>query len=163
MSRASVVQHRARRWKAWSLAWLLGWWALSAPAGVDADIETGATADADADANAESDDAILAGFVVNDTISNIGHEFYRYLSERLRDGEQLDVNLVVHERPSARWGSLIWVELDGVILYQRFLPPNTAQLQPLAYGAADWIREAIARQSLEKLFQDNFDIEGDEL
>lgn len=163
MSTASSAQHRGRRWKAWTLVWLLGWWVLSAPADVNADVDAGAEADADEGARASSDDAILAGFVVNDTISNIGHEFYRYFSERLRDGEQLEVNLVVHERPSARWGSLIWVELDGVILYQRFLQPNTSLLQPVAYSAADWIREAVARQSLEKMFQDHYDIEGDEL
>nr|WP_321540947.1 CsgE family curli-type amyloid fiber assembly protein [Halopseudomonas pelagia] len=167
MSPVSSAPRSAWRWPAWTLVWFLAWWMLSAHADVNTDIDAGAEAEAGGDAAvddaAAADDAILAGFVVNDTISNIGHEFYRYFSERLRDGDELDVNLVVHERPSARWGSLIWVELDGVILYQRFLPPNTSLLQPVAYSAADWIREAIAQQSLERMFQDNFDIEGDEL
>lgn len=152
---------RLRLLKTCGLGGLLGAWLLSASAGVLADTAGGLAPEVEI--NAPSDDAILEGIVVNDTISNIGHTFHRYLSERLQDGEPLQVTLVVHERPSARWGSLIWVEMDGSVLFQRFLAPNTAQLQPLAYGAADQIREAVARHSLEKLFQDNFDIEGDEL
>ena len=152
MSREKGRWRLAHRCKAGSLTCLL---LVAQVAGAD----TIASAKPALDFNGGSDAAILEGFVVNDTISNIGHQFYRYLSERLQDDEPLQVNLVVHERPSARWGSLIWVELDGEILYQRFLPPNTSQLQPLAYGAADWIREAVAMQSLENLFQDNFDID----
>lgn len=147
MSRTIAESTGARRRKAWSLVWILGWFVLCAPANDDP----------------VSDEDIMGGLVIDDTISNIGYEFYRYFGERLREGEPLEVTLVVHERPSARWGSLIWVELDGDTLYQRFLQPNTSQLQPIAYSAADSIHEAIARQSLEKLFEDNFDLEGDEL
>lgn len=112
---------------------------------------------------AAADDDELYGFIVDRSISHIGHEFYRYFSERLRDTSKLDFNLVVHERPSARWGSLVWVEYEGQTLYRRFLPPNRAQLQELAYASADQVLEAVARQKLEYLLQDTHDLERDEL
>ncbi|WP_235978955.1 curli production assembly/transport protein CsgE [Zestomonas carbonaria] len=114
-------------------------------------------------ATATADDDEIMGFIVDNSISHIGHEFYRYFTERLRDTSRLDFNLVVRERPSARWGSLVWVEYEGRVLYRRFLPPNMAQLQGLAYEAADLVLEEVARQKLERLLQDTYDLERDEL
>ena len=105
----------------------------------------------------------IQGFIVDSTISRIGHEFYRHFSDRLTDTSRLDFNLVVFERPSARRGSLVWVEYERRTLYRSFLQPNTAQLQAVAYQAADLVLELIARQKLENLLQDTFDMERDEL
>jgi curli production assembly/transport component CsgE len=105
----------------------------------------------------------IQGFVVDNTISRIGHEFYRHFSYRLIDSSKLDFNLVVRERPSARWGSLVWVEYERRPLFRSFLHPNTAHLQEAAYQAADQVREAITRQKLENLFHDSFDMEKDEI
>lgn len=105
----------------------------------------------------------LRGFIIDNTISRIGHEFYRHLSNRLLDTSALDFNLVVRERPSARWGSLIWVEHENQTLYRNFLQPNIAELKPLAEAAADQIKENIARQKIERLLQDSTDMAEDEL
>lgn len=105
----------------------------------------------------------LSGFIVDDCISHIGHDFYRYFSERLRDSSRLDFNLVVRERPSARWGSLIWVEFQQRVVYREFLAPNTAELKAVAYAAADRVVQTVVRQRLEMLLQDTTDIERDEL
>ncbi len=110
---------------------------------------------------ADEDD--IQGFIVDNSISHIGHEFYRYFTERLRDTSRLDFNLVVRERPSARWGSLVWVEYEGRTLYRRFLAPNVAELQPVAYQAADLVKEAVTRQKLESLLQDTYDLDKDEI
>lgn len=114
-------------------------------------------------ATAQADEDEIMGFIVDNSISNIGHEFYRYFTERLRDTSQLDFNLVFRERPSARWGSLVWVEYEGRVLYRSFLAPNTALLQPAAYQAADQVLEEISRLKLENLLYDTFDMERDEL
>lgn len=114
-------------------------------------------------ATAQADEDEIMGFIVDNSISNIGHEFYRYFTERLRDTSKLDFNLVVRERPSARWGSLVWVEYEGRVLYRSFLAPNTALLQPAAYQAADQVLEEISRLKLENLLYDTFDMERDEL
>lgn len=51
-----------------------------------------------------ADEAELQGFITDNTISRSGHEFYVRFCERLNDISQLDFNLAVKERPSARWG-----------------------------------------------------------
>ncbi len=110
-----------------------------------------------------SEEDEMAGFITDQAISHIGHDFYRYFSERLRDTSQLDFNLVVRERPSARWGSLVWVEYEQRMLYRQFLPPNTSELKAVAYQAADFVREEIVRYRLEIQLQDTTDMERDEL
>lgn len=114
-------------------------------------------------ARASSIDDELKGFIVNQTITHIGHQFYRAFCDRLRDISQLDFNLVVRERPSARWGSLVWVEYEGGTVYRQFLSPNTAELQAVAYAAADEVRETVTRRRLEMLLQDTTDMDRDEL
>ncbi|PWK30727.1 curli production assembly/transport protein CsgE [Pseudomonas sp. B21-040] len=113
-------------------------------------------------ASAAEEDEML-GFIVDDTISHIGHDFYYSFSERLRASSRMDFNLVVRERPSARWGSLVTVEFRQRLVYRRFLPPNTVELKDEAYEAADLVRAQIVRQKLEALLQDTTDLERDEL
>ena len=113
-------------------------------------------------AQAAEEDEML-GFIVDDTISHIGHEFYYSFSERLRAISPMDFNLVVRERPSARWGSLVTVEYQQRLVYRRFLPPNTVDLKDDAYNAADWVRGQIVQRKLEALLQDTTDLERDEL
>jgi curli production assembly/transport component CsgE len=113
-------------------------------------------------ASAGEEDEML-GFIVDDTISHIGHDFYYSFSERLRATSPMDFNLVVRERPSARWGSLVTVEYQQRLVYRRFLPPNTVELKDQAYDAADWVRGQIVQRKLETLLQDTTDLERDEL
>lgn len=112
---------------------------------------------------ASSGDDELNGFLVDQTVSHIGHQFYRHFTERLRDTSRLDFNLVVRERPSARWGSLVWVEYEQRTVYRSFLAPNTAQLPAMAASAADDVKEAVTRRRLEMLLQDTTDMDRDEL
>ena len=113
-------------------------------------------------ASAGEEDEMM-GFIVDDTISHIGHEFYYSFSERLRATSPMDFNLVVRERPSARWGSLVTVEYQQRLVYRRFLAPNTVELKDEAYEAADLVRMQIVQRKLETLLQDTTDLERDEL
>ncbi len=112
---------------------------------------------------AQADEAELTGFIVDNTISRSGHEFYRSFSERLNDTSKLDFNLVVRERPSARWGILIWVEHENRTLFRRFLQPNLSDISQSAYQAADFVLEEINRRRIEALFEDTHDLAKDEL
>jgi len=112
---------------------------------------------------AQADEAELTGFIVDNTISRSGHEFYRSFSERLNDTSELDFNLVVRERPSARWGILIWIEHENSTLYRRFLQPNLADMADTAYQAADFVLQEINRRRIEALFEDTHDLAKDEL
>ncbi|MDD0974760.1 curli production assembly/transport protein CsgE [Pseudomonas fontis] len=105
----------------------------------------------------------MMGFIVDYTVSHIGHDFYNSFAERLRATSRLDFNLVVRERPDARWGSLVTVEFQQRLIYRRFLPPNTVELKDVAYEAADLVRAEIVQRKLQSLLQDTTDLERDEL
>lgn len=111
----------------------------------------------------DANEAELSGFIIDNTVSRSGQEFYRRFSERISEAGDLDFNLVIKERPSARWGILIWVEMDDQQLYRRFLQPNVADMQDIGYGAADFVLQEIQRREIEALFQDPIDIGRDEL
>ncbi|MDE1164595.1 MAG: curli production assembly/transport protein CsgE [Pseudomonas sp.] len=105
----------------------------------------------------------MMGFITEDCISHIGHDFYYSFSKRMRDISRMDFNLVVRERPSARWGSLVTIEYQQRVIYRRFLPPNTVDLQATANEAADLVKAQIIQRKLETLLQDTTDLEKDEL
>lgn len=111
----------------------------------------------------DANEAELSGFIIDNTVSRSGGEFYRRFSERINEAGDLDFNLVIKERPSARWGILIWVEMDNQQLYRRFLQPNVADMRDVGYAAADFVMQEIQRREIEALFQDPIDIGRDEL
>lgn len=108
-------------------------------------------------------EAELSGLIIDNTISRFGHDFHRYLSFQLQDAEELENDLVVRERPSARWGSLVWVEYGPRTVYRRFLQPNMTEIEAIAEDAARVIIEDINRSKLQNLLQDTFDMDRDEL
>lgn len=112
---------------------------------------------------AYADEAELQGFIINGTVSRSGQEFYRKFCERLNSTSALDFNLAVKERPSARWGVLVWVEQNDQPLYRRFLQPNVADMEQTAYDAADFVLQEINRGKVEALFEDTIDLAKDEL
>jgi len=108
-------------------------------------------------------EAQLSGLIIDNTITRFGHDFHRYLSYQLQDSTALKADLVVRERPSARWGSLVWVEYGQTTVYRRFLQPNVAEIETIAEQAAQLVLEEIERNKLRSLLQDTFDMERDEL
>lgn len=108
-------------------------------------------------------EAEISGLVIDHTITRAGNEFYRKFSERITDTGELEANLVVKERPSARWGILIWVELENTPIYREFLSPNVTGMDETAYRAADGVLQEINRRKVESLFDDHIDLDKDEL
>ena len=73
------------------------------------------------------------------------------------------VRMRPRERPSARWGILVWVEQNNQPLYRRFLQPNVSDMEQTAYEAADFVLQEINRRKVEALFEDTIDLAKDEL
>jgi curli production assembly/transport component CsgE len=106
----------------------------------------------------------ISGFTIDNTITRIGHDFSRFLSDyRSSNLANSYYNLTVHERPSARWGNLIWVTKDHQTLYRRFIQPSNTRLKETAEDAAQQIHNQIKQLKLKELFSDNFDIDKDEI
>jgi curli production assembly/transport component CsgE len=106
----------------------------------------------------------ISGFTHDSTITRVGHDFVRQLGD-YRNATFTDdnnYNLTVHERPSARWGSLIWVTLNDREVYRRFLPPGKVDVSEEAASAAQYIHNQAQQQKLQMLFMDTFDLAQDE-
>lgn len=114
---------------------------------------------------AQSDDLEeLDGLLVDHTITRMGHDFYRDFSAYwMLNFSGADYNLSLHERPSARWGSLVWVEYRSQQVYRSFLRPNTAGIQDMAELAAAQVKSRVDQLRVTEAFEDRFDLEEDEL
>ena len=106
----------------------------------------------------------ISGIVSDRTITLIGHEFYRHFTNyRHLHTPDSEYNLTVFERPSARWGSLVWVEYQSKKLYQTFLSPGRTTHQQMAEQAAQQLEEKLNKIKLQELLSDHIDLERDEL
>ena len=106
-----------------------------------------------------------SGFVVDRTVTNFGAQFVRAfaLAWREQPGTQgLDVAIV--ERPSARWGSVVWIEHKNQGVARLFLyAGRSASIQPLAAQAAAYVARRLVEQNLANAFIKDPDLAGEEL
>jgi curli production assembly/transport component CsgE len=90
-----------------------------------------------------------SGVVVNDTVTFIGQEFYSTFVATWREEPNVErFTVIVHERPSARWGSLIFIEYEHREMFRAFLSP----------GRRDFVRVAAAEAS-KQVFERVVDLE----
>ncbi|WP_444919838.1 curli production assembly/transport protein CsgE [Microbulbifer sp. CnH-101-G] len=112
----------------------------------------------------ESEESILTGLVIDNTVSGIGHEFARslslYISSNLSD---FDYNLTVHERPSARWGSVVWVDYENKEVFRTVIYPGRRRFGQVVEQAVAQINNNVRQQRLQALFSQNLDLAGEEL
>ena len=112
---------------------------------------------------ADTLDEEIEGFVIDYTITGVGHNFARHLARyRAVNLPDADYNLTVKERPSARWGSLIWVESEHREYFRSFIQPGRNSLKTLAEQAADQIHQRVQQYKIQSTFADTFDMEKDE-
>jgi len=105
------------------------------------------------------------GFVVDRTATNFGAEFFRYFSEAWRDQSGTeDVDVTVVERPSARYGSLIYVEHGNRQVVRVFLYAGRgATIKPSAVEAARYVAKQVVEDALATLIMSDPDLGKDEL
>jgi curli production assembly/transport component CsgE len=138
----------------WLLAAVLGCIAAPVCRAQDEDrapLETGAPLDE------------VTGIVIDRTITLIGRDFYRNFSEYRRlNHPDSAYNLTILERPSARWGSLVWVEYNSKTLFRSFLSPRRVGQEEVAERAAEQVEEKLEKLRLQEALSDRFDVGKDE-
>jgi len=109
-------------------------------------------------------DELLEGIISDRTITINGHEFYDYFARAwLSSPGALSFNLTVHERPSARWGSLIWIEHEQRIIYRAFVFPARSDIEKASEKAARTVAEQLKQLEMRRLLVVDPDLERDEL
>lgn len=106
----------------------------------------------------------LHGVVVNRTVTVQGHEFYRAFSMWWRQlDEDNKYSITVYERPSARWGSEIWVDYRQTRVFHVFLPPARSQVKQISQQAAEIAFEQIEESVLEEMLYQSEDLGPEEM
>lgn len=97
----------------------------------------------------------LLGVIVNRTVTVQGHDFYRYFSAWWREtDDEGQYSISIHERPSARWGSEVWVQFRRDRVFHVFLPPARSRTKQISKAAAEIAYETITQNEIQRaLFQ----------
>lgn len=105
------------------------------------------------------------GVVTDGTISFIGQEFYREFVASWREQPQADqFSIDVQERPSARWGSLIWIEHGHRLLFRAFLSPgNRDRIRLVAQQATQMVYQQVIDDALARQLIADPDLAPDEM
>jgi curli production assembly/transport component CsgE len=98
-----------------------------------------------------------SGFIVDRTITQFGGEFMRVFSQSWRalpGTQEFDITII--ERPTARYGSLVWVEYNNRPIARAFLyAGRSTAIKPIAVAAAEYVAGKLADEALaSQLFDD---------
>ncbi len=106
----------------------------------------------------------LGGIVVNRTVTVQGHDFYRYFSTWWREtDEEGQYSISIHERPSARWGSEIWVQFRRDRVFHMFLPPARSRTKEISRSAVEIAYENITQNELQRAVFQSEDLGPEEM
>lgn len=96
------------------------------------------------------------GVITVQTITAAGHDFSQHFLAAWRDLDGSDaVTLAIRERPSARFGSEVWIDYAQRPVLQLRLPPLRAALPEVAANAVQHVWSTVQRTDAErKLFRD---------
>lgn len=103
------------------------------------------------------------GIVTSQTVTVAGHEFANHFIAEWRDKPGAErTTLALRERPSARWGSLVWIESGQQRVLQLQLPPARAGLRTLAESAAESAYQTILDIERQRRLVSDADLAADE-
>jgi curli production assembly/transport component CsgE len=103
------------------------------------------------------------GIVTSQPITVAGHEFCRYFIAEWLDKPDSDrYTIAIRERPSARWGTQVWIEYGPRRVLQVQLPPTRTELKALGENAAESAYEAIQDIERQRTFIHDADLAPDE-
>lgn len=107
-------------------------------------------------AAADAEPPRAVGVVTVQTMTTAGHDFSQHFLSAWRDQDGSDeITLAIRERPSARFGSEVWIDYAQRTVLQLRLPPARAGLPELAANAVQHVWATVQRADAErKLFHD---------
>ncbi|MBS4098837.1 MAG: hypothetical protein KGZ83_18600 [Sulfuricella sp.] len=109
-------------------------------------------------------DDLITGLVIDQTLTFVGHEFSSNFANAWKELPCLDHRiLTIYERPSASWGSLVWVEYEHQMAFRAFLAPTKAKLKSTAEGAAQLVCNRVTELDIQKALFVDPDLARDEL
>ncbi|NLC37602.1 MAG: hypothetical protein GX772_14410 [Alcaligenaceae bacterium] len=106
----------------------------------------------------------LGGVVVNRTVTVLGKDFYRYFATYWSHyPEASQYSISIYERPTARFGSEIWVLYRQQRMFHAFLPPARQATRRISEIAVEQVLSNIAQREMERITTRNPDLGPEEL
>lgn len=102
----------------------------------------------------------VPGLVTDNTITRIGHDFYRAFTDHWE--EEYPGAITINERPSARWGSWITIKVDQDLLFQTFLFPSKNDFNKQVNIALASVYEGLQKRAINKALLNTGDLTSDE-
>jgi len=106
----------------------------------------------------------LSGIVVNRTVTVLGNDFYRSFARTWReeDGDNR-YSIAVYERPTARFGSEIWVQYRQARVFHMFLSPARQAAEDIGQKAAKIVYETVVNNEIQRMLVQSQDLGEEEL
>ncbi len=106
----------------------------------------------------------LAGVVINRTVTVQGKDFYQFFATLWRQKEVGSrFTISIHERPSARWGSEVWVQFRQKRMFHAFLPPARSATRKISAMAVEIVEQNIADSEVERIMVRSPDLGPEEM
>ncbi|MGF1751987.1 curli production assembly/transport protein CsgE [Vibrio makurazakiensis] len=106
----------------------------------------------------------INGLVVKQTVTRLGAEFHSEFSQSLNEQyPDLRENFTIKERPTALSGSIISVFHSQSLIFRTALSPGRKKIQDKAHNAVQAVSSYIVRWQAERLLQDTFDLDHEEI
>jgi curli production assembly/transport component CsgE len=107
---------------------------------------------------------IYGGVVANQTVTVAGQDFYQSFVAAWRDRDLSErFSISIHERPSARWGSQVWIEFAQRRIFQAALPTGRGGIRSLAEQAIEVAYQLIGEAEVDRLLFRDVDVGPDEM
>lgn len=106
----------------------------------------------------------FAGVIVDQTVTVAGHDFYQEFVAMWREKDAGNrYAIAVVERPSARWGSQVWVEYAHRRVFQMVLPAARANVRAVAAEAVDAAYQNVVDAEVQRMLFRDEDLAPDEI
>lgn len=106
----------------------------------------------------------LGGLVINRTITVLGWNFYSNFATVWRNlYPDTPFTVTVYERPTAQFGSEIWIDYDGRHVFHTFLPPAIAATRQISTQAASVVYKTITTLIAKRALYNDIDLAPEEI
>ena len=102
--------------------------------------------------NGNSCDVEITGIVINQMRTNLGHRFYDNFAEQWSPPPGVgEYQVFMEELPSGRWGSLVYVKVNDVLVFQTILSPRGGGIESAAKQAIQNVMRTLVLQKIRAL------------
>ncbi|MGJ7456557.1 CsgE family curli-type amyloid fiber assembly protein [Halomonas sp. MA07-2] len=106
----------------------------------------------------------ISGVIVDRTITMTGKTFFRQFSQLSLDRPVIgNANLAIHERPSARWGSQIWITEGNRIIFEATMPPRLSEIDDYVEIAIEQVENLVIQRTIMQALENDPDLADEEI